>query len=630
MSSLFKKKHIAISAAALMMLTGVPMISMAASASALKSKADGIYASFQACMSSAGSNKSKVSKCKSTAKSQLASLRKQAAGLGDGDKQAALAHINGISSNVNSAVAIARPKPEPEAAAEESDLDSLRGGGAAAAPAKEYKPSRKSSSTRRSRRTSPKKYKRKPSKPAYRPAPTPRVTEPRGSEDYKDYGVNEMTDTSKDNLSTFAIDVDTGAYVITRRKINAGGLPPKASVRVEEFVNYFRYDYAQPKSGPFAVSLEAAPSPFSAEKDRYLMRVGIQGKALTSKERKPVHLTFLVDVSGSMNRPDKLGLAQESLKILTNNLKPGDTVAMVTYAGNTRVVLEPTGMYERGKILNAISDLTAGGSTAMASGMDLAYKQALTNFKRDHVNRVIVLSDGDTNIGPRNQEEMFKEIKKYVDEGVTLSMIGLGMGNYKDTTMEQLANKGNGNYYYIDTIKESRKVFGEQLDGTLQIIAKDVKIQVEFDKKAVKSYRLIGYENRDIADKDFRDDKVDAGEIGAGHTVTALYEVVLDKSSADNIATVRIRHKKPDGYKATESSFPMKRNMLAKNLSDSSKDFQFAAAVTGFAEILRESPYAKDLNFALIKEIAQSATSPSQLDRLEFIELVEKAEKIKR
>jgi Ca-activated chloride channel family protein len=630
MSSLFKKKHIAISAAALMMLTGVPMISMAASASALKSKADGIYASFQACMSSAGSNKSKVSKCKSTAKSQLASLRKQAAGLGDGDKQAALAHINGISSNVNSAVAIARPKPEPEAAAEESDLDSLRGGGAAAAPAKEYKPSRKSSSTRRSRRTSPKKYKRKPSKPAYRPAPTPRVAEPRGSEDYKDYGVNEMTDTSKDNLSTFAIDVDTGAYVITRRKINAGGLPPKASVRVEEFVNYFRYDYAQPKSGPFAVSLEAAPSPFSAEKDRYLMRVGIQGKALTSKERKPVHLTFLVDVSGSMNRPDKLGLAQESLKILTNNLKPGDTVAMVTYAGNTRVVLEPTGMYERGKILNAISDLTAGGSTAMASGMDLAYKQALTNFKRDHVNRVIVLSDGDTNIGPRNQEEMFKEIKKYVDEGVTLSMIGLGMGNYKDTTMEQLANKGNGNYYYIDTIKESRKVFGEQLDGTLQIIAKDVKIQVEFDKKAVKSYRLIGYENRDIADKDFRDDKVDAGEIGAGHTVTALYEVVLDKSSADNIATVRIRHKKPDGYKATESSFPMKRNMLAKNLSDSSKDFQFAAAVTGFAEILRESPYAKDLNFALIKEIAQSATSPSQLDRLEFIELVEKAEKIKR
>ncbi|MEC9397191.1 MAG: von Willebrand factor type A domain-containing protein, partial [Myxococcota bacterium] len=435
-------------------------------------------------------------------------------------------------------------------------------GGATSAPAKEYKAVTKSSSTRSTRRYDKAKKKR-PSKPAYRPAPAPRVAaEPRGSEDYKDYGVNKMTDTSEDNLSTFAIDVDTGAYVIARRKINAGGLPPKASVRVEEFVNYFRYEYAQPKSGPFAVSLEAAPSPFTAKKDHYLMRVGVQGKALTSKERKPVHLTFLVDVSGSMNTPDKLGLAQESLKILTNNLKPGDTVALVTYAGNTRVVLEPTGMYERGKILNAIGELTAGGSTAMASGMDLAYKQALTNFKRDHVNRVIVLSDGDTNIGPRNQEEMFKEIKKYVDEGVTLSMIGLGMGNYKDTTMEQLANKGNGNYYYIDTIKESRKVFGEQLDGTLQVIAKDVKIQVEFDKKAVKSYRLIGYENRDIADKDFRDDKVDAGEIGAGHTVTALYEVVLDESSASTIATVRIRHKKPDGYKATENSFPMKRNML--------------------------------------------------------------------
>ncbi|MEC9440208.1 MAG: von Willebrand factor type A domain-containing protein [Myxococcota bacterium] len=631
MSSLFKKKNIAISAAALMMLTGVPMISMAASASALKSRADGVYASFQACMSSAGSNKSKVSKCKSTAQSQLASLRKQAAALDDSDRTAALAHIDGIGGNVNSAVAVARPKADAkpaEAMAEESDDRML--GGATSAPAKEYKAVTKSSSTRSTRRYDKAKKKR-PSKPAYRPAPAPRVAaEPRGSEDYKDYGVNKMTDTSEDNLSTFAIDVDTGAYVIARRKINAGGLPPKASVRVEEFVNYFRYEYAQPKSGPFAVSLEAAPSPFTAKKDHYLMRVGVQGKALTSKERKPVHLTFLVDVSGSMNTPDKLGLAQESLKILTNNLKPGDTVALVTYAGNTRVVLEPTGMYERGKILNAIGELTAGGSTAMASGMDLAYKQALTNFKRDHVNRVIVLSDGDTNIGPRNQEEMFKEIKKYVDEGVTLSMIGLGMGNYKDTTMEQLANKGNGNYYYIDTIKESRKVFGEQLDGTLQVIAKDVKIQVEFDKKAVKSYRLIGYENRDIADKDFRDDKVDAGEIGAGHTVTALYEVVLDESSASTIATVRIRHKKPDGYKATENSFPMKRNMLTSNLSDSSKDLQFAAAVAGFAEILRESPYAKDLNLALVKEIAQSATSPSQLDRLEFIELVEKAEKIKR
>ena len=454
--------------------------------------------------------------------------------------------------------------------------------------------------------------------------------EPSGSESYNDHGVNEMTETTKDRFSTFSIDVDTGSYTIARRKLTSGIKPPAASVRVEEFVNYFSYNYPEPDAGAFGVNLEAAPSPFSAEKDRFIVRVGVQGRHIPASKRKPVHLTFLVDVSGSMNRPDKLGLAKESLKVLTNNLKPGDTVALATYAGSTGVKLEPTSVEEKGRILSAIDGLTSGGGTAMNSGMEAAYKLAMNSHKTGHVNRVIVLSDGDANIGPSSHEEILKSIRSYVDEGVTMSTIGFGMGNYKDSLMEQLANKGNGNYYYIDTIKEARKVFGEQLDGTLEVIAKDVKLQVEFNPKAVSKYRLIGYENRDIADKDFRNDKVDAGEIGAGHSVTALYEVVMDPNFDGSLAYVRIRAKKPDGYKADEQIFMLTPSDVATKLADASKDFQFATAVAGFAEILRGSPYAKDLSFDLISEVASAAASSNQKDRQEFIALVRKAKMLGR
>ena len=461
---------------------------------------------------------------------------------------------------------------------------------------------------------------------AQKPQPGPQVPsshDPVGSESYKDHGVNPMTETSKDRFSTFAVDVDTGAYTISRRKLNSGYKPPAASVRVEEFINYFSYNYPNPDSGAFGVNLEAAPSPFSVEKDRYVVRVGVQGKRIAAKDRKPVHLTFLVDVSGSMNRPDKLGLAKESLKILTRNLKRGDTVALATYAGNTRVVLTPTS--NKTQILDAIDNLRSGGGTAMSSGMELAYKQALSSYRKGHVNRVIVLSDGDANIGRTSFDDILATIKSYVDEGVTLSTIGFGMGNYKDSLMEQLANKGNGNYYYIDDIKEARKVFGEQIDGTLEVIAKDVKIQVEFNPDAVSQYRLIGYENRDIADKDFRNDAVDAGEIGAGHSVTALYEVVMDPTYKGSLAYVRVRHKEPEGHKASEQIFMLNAGSVAAKLSDASKDFQFAAAVAGFAEILRGSKYAEHLSYALIEEIAQAASSSSQKDRQEFIGLVRKA-----
>ncbi len=453
--------------------------------------------------------------------------------------------------------------------------------------------------------------------------------ENKGTEQYTDYGVNAMTKSSEDRLSTFSIDVDTGAYTVARKKLQNGQIPPAASVRVEEYVNYFRYDYPSHDRGAFGVHLEAAPSPFTAKDDTYLVRVGVQGKRISTAERKPVHLTFLVDVSGSMGAPDKLPLAQNSLRMLTNNLRENDTVALATYAGRVAKILPPTGMHHRGRILEAINHLHSGGGTGMNDGMKLAYEMAMQAHQPGHVNRVIVLSDGDANIGPSSHEQILDGIKSYVDEGVTMSTIGFGMGNYKDTMMEQLANRGNGNYYYIDSEKEARKVFGDQLDGTLQVIAKDVKIQVEFDPDAIPNYRLIGYENRDIADKDFRNDKVDAGEIGAGHTVTALYEVTVNPEAKGRLATVRVRHKQPQGFEAAEQEFYLRNGDVRSKLSDASKDFQFAAAVAGFAEILRDSPYAENLSLALVSEVAEGATSSRQADRKEFLELIEKARLLK-
>jgi Ca-activated chloride channel family protein len=448
------------------------------------------------------------------------------------------------------------------------------------------------------------------------------------TEAYKDHGVNEVVSTDKDNLSTFSIDVDTGSYTISRRKLRAGQKPPAASVRVEEFINYFQYDYPEPTSGPFAVHMEAAPSPFHPDLNRKLLRIGVQGKRVKGEERKPVHLTFLVDVSGSMQSADKLALAQKSLELLTRNLQEGDTVAIATYAGRVAEILEPTGIDNRSRILGAIDGLRSGGSTAMNSGLELAYKLALANYQKDHVNRVIVMSDGDANVGPSSHQQILDRIDHFVDEGVTLSTIGFGMGNYKDTMMEQLANNGNGNYYYIDSMNEARKVFGEQLNGTLQVIAKDVKIQVEFNPKAVSGYRLVGYENRDIADEDFRDDKVDAGEIGAGHTVTALYEVVLKDTDEASLGTVRVRHKKPDEAKASEQAFGFSRAQLRDDLKATSHDFQFAAAVASFAEILRDSPYAKQLSYALVEDLAE-ASADGRADRLEFLSLVRNAKALK-
>lgn len=443
------------------------------------------------------------------------------------------------------------------------------------------------------------------------------------TEGYRNHGVNGFVSTEQDRSSTFAIDVDTASYTIARRKLLEGSLPPKDSVRVEEFLNYFRYEYPQPRSGALAVHMDAAPSPFQA--GRHLLRVGVQGKRLSVVERKSAHLTFLVDVSGSMQSPDKLPLAKRALRMLVDNLKDGDTVALVTYAGGVKLALPPTGMEEKARIHAAIEDLTASGSTAMAGGLELAYKQAMRTLDGRSTSRVIVLSDGDANVGAATHQEILKLIRGYVKEGVTLSTVGFGMGNYKDELMEQLADRGNGNYFYVDSLMQARRIFQEQLGGTLEVIAQDVKLQIDFDPAQVKRYRLVGYENRDIADEDFRDDKVDAGELGAGHSVTALYEVELAEGAGAGLAVARIRAKRPRGEVAEEAAFPFRADALARSFEAASVDLRFATAVMAAAEIFRRSPHAAGWRYEQVLRIALEAAPAGNAERAELVALLEHA-----
>jgi len=436
--------------------------------------------------------------------------------------------------------------------------------------------------------------------------------------------VNPWVETSADRQSTFAIDVDTASYTFARRFLEAGQRPPMGAIRVEEFVNAFHYSYAPPSSEAFRVHLAAAPSPLGA--GRHLVRVAVKGKEVSDVERVPVHLTFLVDVSGSMSASDKLPLAQRSLHYLVDQLRDDDSVALVTYAGSTGVVLEQTKIAQKKKIHDAIDRLNAGGGTAMSSGMELAYQNAHRFLSSDSESRVIVLSDGDANIGRTGHKAMLDAVKGYVSEGVTLSTVGFGTGNYQDHTMEQLANAGNGNYSYIDSFKAAQKVFGTDLAGTLQVIAKDVKIQVEWNDDLVKRYRLLGYENRDIADRDFRNDKVDAGEIGSGHSVTALYEVQLRgdlPSSSSELATVRVRSKTPKGVKASESSFALTAKDVTESFSDLDRDTRFAMALALAGEVLRGSPHAEGFTLEDAALLASGAADgPYAEERKELVALL--------
>ncbi|HLL01277.1 MAG TPA: von Willebrand factor type A domain-containing protein [Myxococcaceae bacterium] len=454
----------------------------------------------------------------------------------------------------------------------------------------------------------------------------PRDEEVRTSESgntFEAHAANPFTDAREDALSTFAVDVDTASYSLARRFLNHGNLPPSDAVRVEEFVNYFKYRYTPPQQGAFTVHMEGAPSPFAP--GRHFLRVGVQGKVLSRSQRKPAHLVFLVDTSGSMRPQDRLPLAKEAMKLAVKNLNENDTVAIVTYAGGSREVLLPTPASDQERIHAAIDSLQSGGGTAMGSGMEMAYRHAVKKAGGNVVSRVIVLTDGDTNIGPNlSAESMLESIGKYVAEGVTMTTVGFGMGNYRDDLMEKLADKGNGNCFYVDGWQEAKKVFETQLTGTLEVIAKDVKIQVEFNPDAVRRYRLVGYENRNVADRDFRNDKVDAGEIGAGHNVTALYEVELT-GEPEQLATVRIRAKAPNGTEAAEQSFAFERGLLRSSLEAASTDFRFALAVGASADILRQSPSARGWSLVTARKLAEGATE-GQPERTEFVKLVTQAQ----
>ena len=450
---------------------------------------------------------------------------------------------------------------------------------------------------------------------------------------FKHQGVNPFIDTEDDNLSTFAIDVDTASYTVARRFIQDGNLPDPDSVRVEEFVNFFDHGYPRPNERAFAVHLEGSPSRFGGE-NHWLMRVGIQGKAVASHQRKDATLIFTIDVSGSMGREDRLGLVQRSLSLLVEELRPTDKVGIVIYGSRGSVMLEPTSGHDKANIMRAIYELRAGGSTFVEEGLRLAYDMAQDELEPNRITRVILLSDGVANVGETGADAILERIQKSVDKGVTLTTVGVGMGNFNDVLMERLANDGDGAYYYVDTLSEARRIFVDDLTGTLQVIAKDAKVQVDFNPEVVSRYRLLGYENRRVADEDFRDDTVDAGEIGANHSVTALYELKLNDGAWGRIGTVRVRYQNPDTDADTrevvEVSREIRRDQLASRFSDASPSFQLAAVVAEYAEILRESYWAQDGSLDDVVNEARRVRQllPGQLNVAEFTELTARTQLI--
>ena len=453
---------------------------------------------------------------------------------------------------------------------------------------------------------------------------------------YKNHGTNPFIDTEDDNFSTFGMDVDTASYSVMRRYLRDKILPPTDAVRVEEFINTFDYNYTPPTEDAFSAHIEGAPSKFGEGKRLQLLRIGIQGRVIPDTDRKDAILTFVIDVSGSMQRENRLELVKKALALLLDQLRPGDAVGIVVYGSNARVVLPHTGIENREHILQAINKLHPDGSTNAEAGLRMGYKLALKNSKSDCINRVVLCSDGVANVGQTGPDAILKEINTYLKEGVTLTTVGFGMGNYNDILMERLANKGNGSYAYVDTLKEAKRVFVENLTGTLQVIAKDAKIQVKFNPKTVSRFRLLGYENRSLAHEDFRKDDVDAGEIGSGHSVTALYEIKLHENADGKLATVFIRHEDPDTQKVTEVNETISTNQLKQSFEDTSAEYQLVAAVAEYAEILRDSFWAKEGSLAAVQETIEGvlpnihSKTPQQKQRKEeLLNLVRKARRLK-
>jgi Ca-activated chloride channel homolog len=470
----------------------------------------------------------------------------------------------------------------------------------------------------------------------------------RAGERYAEIDENPFLEASRAPLSTFSIDVDTASYSNTRRFLNDGQLPPRNAVRIEELVNYFSYDYPQPAGGaPFSVTSEVADCPWNAA--HKLVEVGLQGKRISTENAPPANLVFLVDVSGSMNEPDKLPLVKTGLRTLAERLTARDRVAVVVYAGSTGLALPSTPGDRREEILSAIDKLEAGGSTNGGAGIRLAYQVAEQSLISGGTNRVILATDGDFNVGMSSDDELVRLIEEKRQGGVYLSVLGFGTGNLNDSMMEKLADKGNGNYAYIDSEAEADKALGEQAAGTLLTIAKDVKIQVEFNPRLVAGYRLIGYENRLLAARDFDDDRKDAGEIGSGHTVTALYEVVPAGQKVENpgvdelkyarpseapqgtasgeLLTVKLRYKEPD----SDESKPLSVGVVNTNASyrNASDNFKFAAAVAEFGMLLRGSRYKGQASYDSAAGLARASLGTDLRGRrAEFVKLLESARSI--
>ncbi|MDX1695504.1 MAG: VWA domain-containing protein [Ketobacteraceae bacterium] len=472
---------------------------------------------------------------------------------------------------------------------------------------------------------------------------------PQNRENYHHYDDNPLKLVAEHPVSTFSIDVDTGSYSNIRRFINQGQLPQQDAVRVEELINYFNYDYEAPGSGdtPFAIHTEMAPSPW--REGTVLLQVGLKGYEIPREQLLPANLVFLIDVSGSMNSPDKLGLLKQGFRLLTQQLRPEDSISIVVYAGASGTVLEPTGGDQKMKIQQAIEQLAAGGSTNGAAGIELAYQMAQSQFKKAGINRVILATDGDFNVGTVNFEALKDMVEQRRKTGISLTTLGFGTGNYNDHLMEQLADAGNGNYAYIDNLQEARKVLVEEMGSTLQTIASDVKIQIEFNPAEVTSYRLVGYENRQLNREDFNNDKVDAGEIGAGHTVTAIYELELrggqsslvdplrygsnaqttqqhshnEDKAAGELAFLKLRYKLPGQSQSRLVTQPLQKSQVHNTLDAASENFRFAAAVAGFGQLLRGGKYTGEFDYDAVATLGVNAKGADVWGyRSEFINLV--------
>ncbi|MEA9415169.1 VWA domain-containing protein [Flavobacterium sp. PL02] len=461
------------------------------------------------------------------------------------------------------------------------------------------------------------------------------------TESYVGLEENPFESPIKSPLSTFSIDVDNASYTNIRRFINNGQKVPQDAVRVEEMMNFFKYKYPQPEGqNPFSINTELSDSPWN--KNSQLLKIGLQGKDIPMTNLPASNLVFLIDVSGSMSDDNKLPLLKESMKILVKELRSEDKVSIVVYAGSAGVVLTPTSGDNKEEILDAFDNLSAGGSTAGGEGIELAYKLAQQNFIKEGNNRVIIATDGDFNVGASSDMEMEKLIEDKRKSGVFLTVLGFGMGNYKDSKMEVLADKGNGNYAYIDNIQEANRFLGKEFKGSMFAIAKDVKIQIEFNPKHVQAYRLIGYENRKLKPEDFKNDAIDAGELGSGHTVTALYEIIptgvesdyipsdlkYTKVKSDNsnyndeLATIKFRYKKPDGDKSIEMVSTIDNKKVS--LDSSSSDFKFTTAVAWFGLKLRDSKLIANSSSADIKKLAKSGlANDDEGYKAEFIRLVD-------